>query len=159
MGLSAYATPQPHNPLMTHVVRIGDHGTYSLRHTDRLANDTAAEEFFDEIFERGTTEQAAQGLAERVAWAIQDATERICAHQVRYLAEKSGATTLLIDGGVALNCVNNSKVLEGYRFADAHVRSAGEGEISVRPMLQVHGLILRVGDPLQLRQYERPLCW
>jgi carbamoyltransferase len=48
-------------------------------------------------------------------------TERAIAHQIESLEQKTTSRHLILDGGVALNCVNNSKVLANSRFEDVHI--------------------------------------
>ncbi len=56
-----------------------------------------------------------------VGYFVQRLTEMAIAHQVQTLEAKTSHEKLILDGGVALNCVNNSKVLENSRFEDVHV--------------------------------------
>ncbi len=55
------------------------------------------------------------------AYFIQHLTEEAIWHQVKFLQEKSQAETLLIEGGVAMNCVSNGKILCRSRFKEVYV--------------------------------------
>ncbi len=55
------------------------------------------------------------------AYFIQHLTEEAIWHQVKFLQEKSQAETLLVEGGVAMNCVSNGKILRRSRFKDVYV--------------------------------------
>jgi carbamoyltransferase len=48
----------------------------------------------------------------RVAWEAQDEIEKGLMHLAKYAVEKTGCRTLCMAGGVALNCVTNSMILE-----------------------------------------------
>ena len=56
-----------------------------------------------------------------MAWFAQHLTETAIAHQIAYLESRSRYDQLFIEGGVALNCVNNSKVLRESRFVEAAI--------------------------------------
>jgi carbamoyltransferase len=55
------------------------------------------------------------------AYFVQHLTEEAIWHQVKYLQEKTQAKNLLIEGGVAMNCVNNGKILRRSRFENVYV--------------------------------------
>lgn len=59
-----------------------------------------------------------------IAAVAQTVVEEAIWHQVRGLEAISEMEHLIIDGGVALNCVNNSKILKKSRFKDIHVSFA-----------------------------------
>jgi carbamoyltransferase len=48
----------------------------------------------------------------------------VTSHQLRALEAKTDLDHLLFEGGVALNCINNTKLLEGSRFTDMEVSFA-----------------------------------
>jgi len=74
---------------------------------------------FDEYFGPKTEERDYA-----MAYFVQDMTEKALAHQINYLQTKTDAELLIIEGGVALNCVNNSKLLANSRFKDVQVSFA-----------------------------------
>ncbi|MCI5164717.1 MAG: carbamoyltransferase [Candidatus Electrothrix sp. GM3_4] len=56
-----------------------------------------------------------------MAYFVQHMAEMAISHQINYLQEKTDADILLMEGGVALNCVNNSKILVNSRFKNVYV--------------------------------------
>ena len=72
--------------------------------------------FFEKFFGEKT-----EKTFNNMAYFIQQLTEMVIWHQVSFLQDKVDNDTLFIEGGVALNCVNNSKVLAKSRFKDVHV--------------------------------------
>jgi carbamoyltransferase len=114
MGLAGYAPPAPDNPFLDHVVTLHENGTYTIAHDPRAIRAYYA--LFDRIFggDPGTREDFAFRV--RVARAAQDMIEAVTAHQLRALAARSDLPRLVFEGGLALNCVNNTKLLEGSRF-------------------------------------------
>ncbi|MCP4702034.1 MAG: carbamoyltransferase [Gammaproteobacteria bacterium] len=83
--------------------------------------------FFDECFGPKSEERDYA-----IAYFVQQMTEMAIAHQLDYLQEKTDADILFMEGGVALNCVNNSKVLTNSRFKDVHVGfAANDGGVAI----------------------------
>ncbi len=121
MGMSALAERGAPNPLLERVLTLHDNGRYSLP----LANDPrgshAYAELFDEFF--GATEDIRQTLPfkARVAMAAQELIETVTRHQVSYLQSRTDLTNLIFEGGLALNCVNNTIMLEESGFSSMHV--------------------------------------
>ncbi|MEW5692848.1 MAG: carbamoyltransferase [Candidatus Hydrogenedentota bacterium] len=59
-----------------------------------------------------------------IAYAAQKRTEEIILEMARYLKTKTGKKYLCLAGGVALNCVANSRVLQSGIFEDIHIHPA-----------------------------------
>ncbi|MDM8569917.1 carbamoyltransferase N-terminal domain-containing protein, partial [Thiotrichales bacterium HSG1] len=88
-------------------------------HDERILYPDADESyypFFREFFGERNEEND-----NNAAYFIQNLTEEAIWHQIKFLQEKSQAETLLIEGGVAMNCVSNGKILRRSRFKDVHV--------------------------------------
>ncbi|MFH8489204.1 carbamoyltransferase [Streptomyces longisporoflavus] len=123
MGLAAFAPPPfpADNPLLRHVVELREEGRYALA----LANDPSGTRGYypllDQLF--GGDEELREKTEFRatVAAAAQQMVEVVTAHQLRALERGTDLTRLVYEGGLALNCVNNSKLLENSRFTDIHV--------------------------------------
>ncbi|GAB3058961.1 carbamoyltransferase family protein [Micromonospora schwarzwaldensis] len=121
MGLSGFHPPLgADNPLLREVVTLEDSGGYRLRVGNPLLDTQAYYPFFDEIF-GCTGDRTDWDFRCRVARAVQDTVEVVTRHQVAVLERRTSARHLIIEGGLALNCVNNTKLLEGSRFEDASV--------------------------------------
>lgn len=56
-----------------------------------------------------------------VAWAIQNMTEKILIHAAQKLHEKTGLKRLAVAGGVGLNCVTNSKIIDETGFEEIYI--------------------------------------
>ncbi|MGW7452704.1 carbamoyltransferase family protein [Streptomyces sp. NPDC054787] len=118
MGLSGFAEAPSPNPFLENIVRLHEGGRYSLV----MPHDPANPRCFDDLFVKGfgpyqdTVEYKAT-----VAAAAQDLLTAVTSHQVRALESKTDLNHLLFEGGLALNCVNNTKLLEGSRFEDMEV--------------------------------------
>ncbi|MEV5980613.1 carbamoyltransferase C-terminal domain-containing protein [Streptomyces sp. NPDC052114] len=123
MGLGGFGQPpkQEENPFLNHVVTFDGPGRYSLA----LANDPrgprAYAVLFDEIFGGNDDNRGEFEFQVRVASAAQQMLEVVTAHQLRGLAEVTELRDLIYEGGVALNCVNNTKLLEDLPFERAEV--------------------------------------
>ncbi|MFD4629001.1 carbamoyltransferase [Streptomyces sp. NPDC058284] len=123
MGLAAFAPPPTasDNPLLRHVVELHEDGRYTLA----LANDPSGTRGYypllDRIFGGDERCREEREYRARVAAAAQQMVEVVTAHQLRALEDGTDLTRLIYEGGLALNCVNNAKLLESTRFTDIHV--------------------------------------
>ena len=118
MGLAGYTEPPTPNPFLDHLLVLHDDGRYSfterLRTNDVHSHDALFEEYF------GPFEDTLEYQA-RVAAAAQQMLNVATAHQVRHLERRTDLDRLLFEGGVALNCLNNTPLFEGSRFEDMQV--------------------------------------
>jgi carbamoyltransferase len=82
---------------------------------------------------------------EDLAWRVQQDTERALIERARWLHEETGATDLVISGGVALNCVANGRILEESPFERVFIQpAAGDDGIALGCALHGH-LAIRGG--------------
>ncbi|MFJ9807571.1 carbamoyltransferase [Streptomyces sp. NPDC101158] len=118
MGLAGYAEPPSPNPFVEDLLRLHDDGRYSftkpLRTDDLHSHDALFEEYF------GPYEDTLE-YTSRVAAAAQQMLNVATAHQVAHLERRTDLDHLLFEGGVALNCLNNTPMFEGSRFRDMQV--------------------------------------
>ncbi|MEU7744068.1 carbamoyltransferase C-terminal domain-containing protein [Nonomuraea sp. NPDC049158] len=119
MGLAGHGPPPEPNPLLKHVVALTDNGRYTIPYAPRAVRAYYA--LFDRIFDTDPDGREDFDVRVRVAGAAQEMVEAVTAHQLRALEERSALPRLLFEGGLALNCVNNTKLLEGSRFAEMDV--------------------------------------
>ncbi|HEY0166637.1 MAG TPA: carbamoyltransferase C-terminal domain-containing protein [Jatrophihabitans sp.] len=142
MGLSAFAPPLPNNPLLERVVTLLPDGGYTFA----LANDprnphAAYYPLFDEIFQATEANREELDFRARVARAAQEMIEVVTAHQLKALQAKSDLPTLVFEGGLALNCVNNTKLLEESGFTDMQVSfGASDPGVSIGAAVFASGL-------------------
>ncbi|OMI36398.1 carbamoyltransferase family protein [Streptomyces sparsogenes] len=118
MGLAAYGPPPRHNPLLEHVVRLHENGTYTIS----IPRDRDAYyALFDSLFDGDGVKREEFDFRVKVAGMAQHMVEAITAHQLRTLTAASSLDTLLFEGGLALNCVANTKMLERSSFTGMEV--------------------------------------
>lgn len=135
MGLSGWGrVPDGPNPLLERVIRLLPDGRYTLAFDNVLNDDQSYYRLFDEVFGReavagrtgyGGPDRLAgpadvTGFEARVriaAWA-QEAVEAVTGHQLAHLASRTSLSRLLVEGGVGLNCVNNTEMLERTSFTE-----------------------------------------
>ncbi|MGW1373634.1 carbamoyltransferase family protein [Streptomyces sp. NPDC002446] len=134
MGLSGFAEPPSPNPFLDHIVQLHDDGRYTLCRPHDVENPRC----FDELFEKhfGPFEDTVEYKA-NVAAAAQEMLTVVTSHQLRALEARTDLNHLLFEGGLALNCVNNTKLLEGSRFDDMDV-SFGASDTGVVIGAAVH---------------------
>ncbi|MFI6403217.1 carbamoyltransferase [Streptomyces sp. NPDC050548] len=134
MGLSGFAGPPSPNPFLEHIVHLHDNGRYTLCRPHDLENPRC----FDDLFEKhfGPYEDTVQYKA-TVAAAAQEMLTVVTGHQLRALEARTDLDHLLFEGGLALNCVNNTHLLEGSRFTDMEV-SFGASDTGVVIGAAVH---------------------
>jgi carbamoyltransferase len=69
---------------------------------------------------------------EDLAWRVQDDTEKVLLARARWLRETTGATNLVIAGGVALNCVANGRIAREAGFENVWIQpAAGDDGIAI----------------------------
>ncbi|CAM3715112.1 carbamoyltransferase [Nocardiopsis rhodophaea] len=134
MGLSGFAEPPSPNPFLDHIVQLHEDGRYTLCRPHDLENPRC----FDELFEKhfGPFEDTVEYKA-NLAAAAQEMLTVVTSHQLRALEARTELNHLLFEGGLALNCVNNTKLLEGSRFQDMAV-SFGASDTGVAIGAAVH---------------------
>ena len=128
MGLAGYAPPPADNPFLEHVVEMLPDGTYTIAHPASAV--PAYYALFDRIFDGDPSRREDFDFRVRVASAAQQMIEVVTAAQLAVLERRSALPRLIFEGGLALNCVNNTKLLEGSRFADMDV-SFGASDVGV----------------------------
>ena len=122
MALAAYGDPSTFRPFFEEMAKLEDHGRYRIRHKQTLGKSLAASEELAEVFgghgQRGTVQRDLD-----VAASLQETAERVLMHQLRYLRDRSGIGSVVLTGGVALNCKANGAVVVGSRelFDRVHV--------------------------------------
>ncbi|MFD8394751.1 carbamoyltransferase [Streptomyces sp. NPDC059680] len=134
MGLAGFAAPPTPNPFLEHLVVLHGDGRYTFRRP--LATDDPRG--LDALFERhfGPVQDTVEYKA-RVAAAAQQMLAVVTSHQLRALEARTDCDRLLFEGGVALNCLNNTPLFEGSRFSDMHV-SFGASDTGITIGAAVH---------------------
>ena len=118
MGLAGFGTPSDasSNPLLREAVALQDNGRFTLTLPKGARSNRAYRELFDELFGGNDSNRETFDFRVRVATAAQQMVEVVTAHQLRALAGTTGLRSLIFEGGLALNCVNNTRLLEELPF-------------------------------------------
>ncbi|GAA3105135.1 carbamoyltransferase family protein [Streptomyces echinatus] len=137
MGLSGYAEPPVPNPFLEDLVELHEDGRYSFSRPLETDNPRGLDALFEKYF--GPFQDTLEYTA-RVAAAAQEMLTVVTSHQVRALEAKTDLDHLLFEGGVALNCLNNTPLFEGSRFEDMHV-SFGASDTGITIGAAVHAWV------------------
>ncbi|WP_327145828.1 carbamoyltransferase family protein [Nocardia sp. NBC_01327] len=139
MGLSGYAEPPSPNPFVEHFIHLHEDGRYTFDRPLETDNPRSLEPLFEEYF--GPVQDTVE-YKSRVAAAAQEMLTVVTSHQLRALEAKSDLNHLLFEGGVALNCLNNTPLFEGSRFDDMAV-SFGASDTGIVIGAAVHAWLGR----------------
>ncbi|MEU5026124.1 carbamoyltransferase family protein [Streptomyces milbemycinicus] len=144
MGLAAYGPPPQHNPLLERVVRLHEDGSYTIS----IPMDVGAYyALFDSLFGGDSEKREQFDFRVKVAGLAQHMVEAITAHQLRTLTAASDLDTLLFEGGLALNCVANTKMLERSSFTGMEVSfGASDPGVAIGAAVYTAGLRNRPAD-------------
>jgi carbamoyltransferase len=120
MALAAFGTDTYHRTARDGAFELHDDGGFSL-----CCNDAGNGLLHHErmLAFLGRRERGADFTQDHydLAWAYQQFAEEILVHAARTLQERTGQTRLAMAGGVALNCVANTKILEQTGFEDLYI--------------------------------------
>jgi len=123
MGLGGFgkAPDKESNPFLTDIVTLQEGGRFSLALAYDPRGPRAYDTLFDELFGGNDDNRGEFDFQVRMACAAQQMIEEVTAHQLRALAEATDLRDLIFEGGLALNCVNNTKLLEDLDFERVEV--------------------------------------
>ena len=128
MGLAPYGEPRYKELILEKLVDLKEDGSFALdQHYFDYSTGLAMvnKRFFDLFSE--TKREAESDLKEfhmDIAASVQAVTEEILLKLIGSLSEEYGEENLCLAGGVALNCVANSKILESKKFKNIWVQPA-----------------------------------
>jgi carbamoyltransferase len=120
MALAAFGTDAYHRRAREGAFELHDDGTFTLTPNasgDGLVHNDRMLEFCEKRTRGADFTQDQYDLA----WAYQQFAEEIVVHASTKLQEHTGQRRLAMAGGVALNCVANTKILERTGFDDLYV--------------------------------------
>ncbi len=128
MGLAPYGEPRYVDRILGRLVDVKEDGTYRLdmRYFNYAAGLTMTNGAFDDLF-GGPPRKPEAPVTQRemdIARSMQDVTEEIVLRLARTLHEETGAESLCLAGGVALNCVANGRVLREGPYRDIWIQPA-----------------------------------
>ncbi len=128
MGLSPYGEPTYRDMILEKLLDLKQDGSFRLRkeYFNYVSGLTMTTDRFHALF-GGPPKRSDEPTTERhanIARSIQEVTEEIMLRMARYAKEVTGAENLCLAGGVALNCVGNSKILNAGIFRDIWIQPA-----------------------------------
>jgi len=145
MGLAPYGEPKFKKLILKEMVSILEDGSFmlNLSYFAFLKGQAMFSEKMAELFKTPprTPEQALTPVYMDIAASVQAALEEILLMMTRRLHADYGMENLCMAGGVALNCVANSKILGDKKFKKIWIQpAAGDAGGSLGAALGVHHL-------------------
>jgi carbamoyltransferase len=128
MGLAPYGNPVYVQKILDNLIDIKEDGSFKLnmKYFNYTAGLTMTSRHFDRLF--GGVPRKPESPVRQVdmdlARSVQDVIEIVLNNMARFARNETGATKLCLAGGVALNCVANSKVLSQGLFEDIWIQPA-----------------------------------
>lgn len=128
MGLAPYGEPRFAQTIIDNLMDLKEDGSFRLDQSyfDYCTGLRMTNEKFDALFE-GPARTPENELTQKhmdLAASIQAVTEEVMLRMTRSLAKETGAKSLCLAGGVALNCVANGKILRDGAFKNIWVQPA-----------------------------------
>jgi carbamoyltransferase len=148
MGLAPYGKPVFADLILREIVSLKDDGSFRLN-MKYFAYDyglTMTNNHFHNLFgvPPRTPESALTQFHKDVAASIQHVTDEIMLRMTTHLHKKTGSDNLCLAGGVALNCVSNSKVLASSGFKKMFIQpAAGDAGGSVGAAFYIYNMLLK----------------
>ncbi len=157
MGLAPYGEPRFYDLIMRNLVNVSEDGSFNLNmhyftyeHGLRMTGKK-----FNSLFGQRVREPESEltQFHKDVAASLQRVTDKIMVKMARHVERETKMKNLCLAGGVALNCVSNSKILEETSFQDVFVQpAAGDAGGAVGAAFYVYNTIL--GKPRVYRMND-----
>jgi carbamoyltransferase len=148
MGLAPYGKPVFADLILRELVSLKDDGSFRLN-MKYFAYDYGlimTNKYFHTLFgvPPRTPESTLTQFHKDVAASIQYVTDEIMLRMTTDLHKKTGSDNLCLAGGVALNCVSNSKVLASSGFKQMFIQpAAGDAGGSVGAAFYIYNMLLK----------------
>jgi carbamoyltransferase len=148
MGLAPYGKPVFADLILRELVSLKDDGSFRLN-MKYFAYDyglTMTNQRFHNLFgvPPRTPETALTQFHKDVAASIQHVTDEIMVRMTTHLHKQTGSNNLCLAGGVALNCVSNSKILASSGFKEIFIQpAAGDAGGSVGAAFYIYNMLLK----------------
>ncbi|HUL44652.1 MAG TPA: carbamoyltransferase [Bacteroidota bacterium] len=150
MGLAPYGDPKYYDTIMKHLIDVKDDGSFRLNMDyfvyDRALTMTGRK--FARLFGQPRREQesAMTQFHKDLAASLQKVTDEVVVRIANHLHRETNLSNLCMAGGVALNCVANSKVLAQTPFKNIFVQpAAGDAGGALGVAYYIYNTIL--GNP------------
>ena len=129
MGLAPYGEPKFASVLKDHVIEIKEDGSFKLnmKYFDYPHSYQMASSFLSQLLEKGPRSKESANMDKHymdVASSVQAITEEIILKLCQTLYKDTQIKNLCLAGGVALNCVANSKILSDTPFEELWIQPA-----------------------------------
>ena len=148
MGLAPYGKPVFADLILRELVSLKDDGSFRLN-MNYFAYDyglTMTNQRFHSLFgiPPRTPESALTQFHKDIAASIQHVTDEIMVRMTTHLHRQTGSNNLCLAGGVALNCVSNSKILASSGFKNIFIQpAAGDAGGSVGAAFYIYNMLLK----------------
>jgi carbamoyltransferase len=128
MGLAPYGRPVYSDVILTHLLDLKEDGSFRLNmdYFTYWYNKVMVGDKFAELFD-GPRREPESPLTQRemdIAASIQNVTEEIILRMVGFANAQTGMKNLVLAGGVALNCVDNGRILREGPFENIWIQPA-----------------------------------
>lgn len=126
MGLAPYGTAKYVEELRD-LVRLDADGTFQVDYRwfgYQVEGPPMSDAFLDRYGPPRVPESEITDRDKDLAYALQDLTEEAALHVARHLQRSSGATKLCLAGGLALNSVMNTRILQEAGFDEVFIQPA-----------------------------------
>ncbi|MEX2115770.1 MAG: carbamoyltransferase [Bacteroidota bacterium] len=148
MGLAPYGEPVFYDKIMNELLHVGEDGGFriNMKYFSYDYGLTMTSGAFDRFMgqPRRKPESELSQFYKDVAASLQKVTDEIVVRMARAIARETGETRLCMAGGVALNCVSNSKILEHTPFQEVFVQpAAGDAGGAVGAAFYVYNTVLK----------------
>ena len=129
MGLAPYGEPKYSDIILTELIDLKDDGSFrlNLNYFDFETGTKMINEKFCKLFNKKIRDSNIEDLEQfhmDIAASIQFVIEKIILKISRYAKKQYDINNLCLSGGVALNCVANSKILNDKKFKKIWIQPA-----------------------------------
>lgn len=128
MGLAPYGQPKYVQKILNELLDVKSDGSFHLamEYFNYAIGEKMINEKFEKFFSRKTRLRESTITQDDMdlARSIQDVTDEIMLRIARHIRQETGERFLCLAGGVALNCVANSKILQAGIFDDIWIQPA-----------------------------------
>ena len=148
MGLAPYGEPVYYDVIMNELIRPKKDGSYkmNMKYFGYDHGLTMTNRKFDRLFgrPRREPESSMDQVHKDVAASIQKVTDELMVRMASHLYEETKMKNLCLAGGVALNCVANSKILERTPFEHIFIQpAAGDAGGAVGVAYHIYNSLLK----------------
>ncbi|MCX7984213.1 MAG: carbamoyltransferase [Bacteroidetes bacterium] len=148
MGLAPYGVPRYKDLILEHLITVKDDGSFRLN-MKYFAYDyglTMTNGHFNALFGEPPRqpESALRQFHKDVAASIQAVTDLVMVRMATHARRCTGSNNLCLAGGVALNCVSNSKILKESGFHEVFIQpAAGDAGGAVGAAFYLYNTLLK----------------